>query len=110
MFLDTGSQNDRYKMRRKSDCGQLAFQLQQRQQQQPFQQYAIPNQKQPKRNRSLDRSNEKLSTTLGLHRNPGLGGSHMGISRPSAFSGSAQHLNFTLGPLQMYPPYNGECK
>ena len=39
LFLDTGSANDRYKMRRKSDCGLMAFQLQQRQQQQqPFQQ------------------------------------------------------------------------
>ena len=42
LFLDTGSANDRYKMRRKSDCGLMAFQLQQRQQQQqPFQQVKL---------------------------------------------------------------------
>ena len=38
LFLDTGSVNDRQKMRRKSDCGLMAFQLQQRQQQQQQQQ------------------------------------------------------------------------
>lgn len=101
-LLDTG--NDRQKMRRKSDCsGLMAFQIQQ-QQKLIHQQQLIDSR--PKRNRSLDRSNEHLQ----IHRNAGLGGSHYGLNRQLNMSGSTTHLNIQLGPLQMYPRYNDECE
>ena len=94
----------------------MAFQLQQAQQQKNLhQQSSFGELGKPKRNRSLDRSNDKLvnlTSNLQIHRNPGLGGSHYGINKPSFqdMSGSTTHLNVQLGPLQMYPHYNCDCK
>lgn len=104
------NQDPRNKMRRKSDCsGLMAFQLQQQQRHAPAcgQQTFDPLSQRPKRNRSLDRSNDQLQ----IHRNPGLGGSHYGLNRPSQshLFGSTSHLNIQLGPLQMYPRYSDEC-
>ena len=65
-FLETlPSGGDRYKMRRKSDCGFIGLQqlqqLQHEQQQQHHQQQQLQHQQgRPRRNRSLDRSNDRL--------------------------------------------------
>ena len=101
---------NRSRMRRKSDCG-----LQQIQQfQQAHSRQFEPNAR-PKRNRSLDRSNEQLDMLSAIQRNPGLGGSHYGLNRGQVqnhFSGSTTHLNIQLGPLQLppHPHFSGECK
>ena len=67
-FLETlPSGGDRYKMRRKSDCGFIGLQQlqqlqhEQQQQQQHHQQQQLQHQQgRPRRNRSLDRSNDRL--------------------------------------------------
>ena len=79
----------------------------------------------PRRNRSLDRSNDQLDQLVNsLQHQSGLSGSHYALSpRPlnqpqqqQCNSVSATHLNLQLGPLQIPPTSNpfggadGQCK
>ena len=112
-FLGATVDTDRYRMRRKSDCG--LQQIQQFQQQHSRGHFDHPQSRQRnKRNRSLDRSNEHLDSMQLPQRNAGLGGSHYGLNRSMAnhFSSSTTHLNIQLGPLQLppHPHFSGECK
>ena len=113
-FLGATVDADRYKMRRKSDCGlQQIAQFQQQHSRGHFEQ--LQSRQRNKRNRSLDRSNEQLDSMQLPTRNAGLGGSHYGLNRSMAtnhFSGSTTHLNIQLGPLQLppHPHFSGECK
>ena len=84
----------------------------------------------PRRNHSLDRSNDQIDqlvNSLAIQQQSGLGGSHYALSarqqplnqQPGQQIGnsvSATHLNLQLGPLQIPPTSNpfggadGQCK